>query len=293
VVTPPLAPVQLDPVAAYDDGPLLAVQQALVTMCAARADLVALLSVPQHYDVPAVLDWHLQLTSASALAGSVTSAVTPLSYAAYWHPWLQVSEPVAPLLDPLRTVPPDGAVAGMIAARELARGIWVAPSAIGLRGPVALAAESGGTTVGALTENETVRLFDAHANVIRQRPGSFAPICAHTLAEGELLQLSVRRMLIWLRKVALRVGQRYTFEVNNDRFRQLVQRRFERLVAELTARGAFHAFRVVTDAGVNTADDLDNGRLIVALQVAPSSPVEFITINLLRTGEGLLDVWEA
>jgi hypothetical protein len=293
VVTPPLAPVQLDPVATYDDGPMLAVQQALVTMCAARADMVALLSVPQHYDVPALLDWHQQLTSASTLAGSVTSALTPLSYAAYWHPWLQVSEPAAPLLDPLRRVPPDGAVAGMVAARELARGIWVAPTAVGLRGPVALAARSGGTTVGALTETETVRLFDAHANVIRQRPGSFAAISAHTLAEGELLQLSVRRMLIWLRKVALRAGQRYTFEVNNERFRQLVQRRFERILADLTARGAFHAFRVVTDAGVNTADDIDNGRLIVALQVAPSSPVEFITINLLRTGEGLLDVWEA
>ena len=293
VVTPSLPPVQLDPVAAYDDGPMLAVQQTLVTMCAARGDLVALLSVPQHYDVPAVLDWHEQLTSASALAGSVTSAVTPLSYAAYWHPWLQVSGPGAPPLDPLRTVPPEGAVAGMIAARELSRGIWVAPTAVGLRGPVALAVQSGGTTVGALTEAETVRLFDAHANVIRQRPGSFAPISAHTLADGDLLQLSVRRMLIWLRKVALRAGQRYTFEVNNERFRQLVQRRFEGILSDLTGRGAFHAFRVVTDAGVTTADDIENGRLVIALQVAPSSPIEFITVNLLRTGEGLLDVWEA
>ena len=64
-------------------------------------------------------------------------------------------------------------------------------------------------------------------------------------------------------------------------------------VADLTGRGALHAFRVVTDSGVNTPEDLENGRLIVALQVAPSSPVEFITINLLRTGEGLLDVEES
>lgn len=124
---------RLTSLAAYDEGPLLAVHEALLTFCAARADLVAVLSVPQHYDTTAVLDWHAQLTSAKRLAGSVTSALTPLSYAAYWHPWLQVPEPRTPQLAPLRSVPPDGAVAGMIAARERSRGIWVAPAAVALR----------------------------------------------------------------------------------------------------------------------------------------------------------------
>lgn len=100
-------------------------------------------------------------------------------------------------------------------------------------------------------------------------------------------------MLVWLRKVCLRAGQRYTFEVNNDRFRQLVQRRFERILADLTQRGAWHAFRVDTGSGVTTDDDTQNGRLVIALQVAPTSPVEFITVSLVRSGEGLLDVWEA
>jgi phage tail sheath protein FI len=104
--------------------------------------------------------------------------------------------------------------------------------------------------------------------------------------------LSVRRLLIWLRKIALRAGMRYTFEVNNERFRALVRRRFERILADLAARGAWHDFRVLTDEGVTTADDLDNGRLIIALQVAPTSPVEFITVALVRSGEGLLKVAE-
>ena len=184
----------------------------------------------------------------------------------------------------MRVVPPDGAIAGMIAARELARGIWVAPAAVALRGPVALSPQ--------VTDIETVRLFDAHANVIRQRPGSFSPIAAHTLADGALLQLSVRRLLIWLRKIALRAGMRYTFEVNNERFRALVRRRFERILADLAQRGAWHAFRVVTDEGVTSNDDIENGRLVIALQVAPTTPVEFITVTLVRSGEGLLEVAE-
>jgi hypothetical protein len=290
VVTSTPARVQLDPITAYDDAPLLSVQQALVIMCAARADLVGLLSVPQHYDAAAVLDWHDQLTSASAVADSATSSVRPLSYAAYWHPWLTMPEPIGVTAATgagqvaLRQVPPDGPVAGMIAARELDRGIWIAPAAVALRGPVGLEPK--------LTEAETVRLFDAHANVIRQRPGGFAAIAAHSLASDQLLQLSIRRLLILVRKIAVREGERYTFEINNERFRQLVQRRFERILGDLTGRGAFHAFQVLTDGGVNSADDVENGRLIVALQVAPSSPVEFVTVTLLRSGEGLLEVWE-
>ena len=80
--------------------------------------------------------------------------------------------------------------------------------------------------------------------------------------------------------------------MNNDRFRQLVRMRFDRILGVLAQRGAFLAFQVVTDGGVNTAADMDNGRLIVSLQVAPTSPVEFITVTLVRSGEGLLDVLE-
>ena len=60
----------------------------------------------------------------------------------------------------------------------------------------------------------------------------------------------------------------------------------------LTQLGALVNFLVVTDGGVNTADDTANGRLIVQLLVAPTNPVEFITVTLVRAGEGLLDVLE-
>ena len=102
----------------------------------------------------------------------------------------------------------------------------------------------------------------------------------------------MRRLLILLRKTCLRLGERYVFEINNDRFRQLVRMRFDRTLTGLAERGALHAFRVNTDDGVNTAADQEAGRFVVSLQIAPTSPVEFITVTLLRTGEGLLDVVE-
>ena len=104
--------------------------------------------------------------------------------------------------------------------------------------------------------------------------------------------MSVRRLLIFLRKLALRRGQQYVFETNNDRFRQLVQVSFERVMTTLVQLGALAAFQVQTGAEVNTPNDYDNGRFIIALKVAPTLPIEFITVVLLRTGESLLDILE-
>jgi phage tail sheath protein FI len=182
-------------------------------------------------------------------------------------------------------MPPDGLVCGMIAARELARGAWVAPANQPLRGPTAL--------TPAIAAGDLPGLFNAHANLLVHEPGVFTTLSAHTLADDPAqLQISVRRLLILLRKIALQQGQHDVFEVNNDRFRQFVQMRFTRILGELAQGGAFPAYQVVTDGGVNTPGDIDNGRLIISLQIAPSNPVEFITVSLVRSGEGLLDVLE-
>jgi hypothetical protein len=270
-----------EPPAAYGSEELLTAQAALVRICAARADAVAVLSLPGHYGVREALEWRRALAARapSLLAGA------ELSYAAVYHPWLLTPEPSAPELAPLRAAPPDGAVCGMAAARALARGPWVAPANHGLRGAVGLTPE--------LSDDEYGALFDGQVNVLRRRPGQFLTLSAHTLShERQLIQLSVRRLLILLRKLALRRGMRYVFEPNNARFRQLVQLAFERLMRELTARGALAAYQVVTGPEINTQNDEDNGRFIVALKVAPTLPIGFITVTLLRSGEGLLEILE-
>jgi phage tail sheath protein FI len=45
---------------------------------------------------------------------------------------------------------------------------------------------------------------------------------------------------------------------------------------------------VIADATVNPRQSVDQGRLIVMIQVAPSQPMEFITVQLVRSGEGEL-----
>src|SRR5207248_8127190 len=141
---------------------------------------------------------------------------------------------------------------------ELVRGPWIAPANVPLRGIVALTPE--------ITKTDWAALFDARINLVRQLPGQFTLMSAHTLSYDHMLvQISVRRLLIFLRKLALRRGMRYVFESNTERFRQRVQASFESTLNTLVARGGIVAFEVVTDESINTPDDFDNGRFLIAL----------------------------
>ena len=264
----------------YDITPMLDVQQALIELCAARATILAILSVPQHFDRRAVVSWQQQV--ASCFLGF---SGEPLSYAAAYHGWVQIREETTPALAPLRDVPPDGTVVGMIAARELARGPWIAPANESLYGMVGL--------VHPLTEDDQVALFNRRINVLVQQPGRFTLMSAHTLSADRLfLQISIRRLLIFLRKLLLREGDRWVFETNNARFRQYVQASLERILSRIMELGGLAAFEVVTGSEVNTPNDYDQGRFIVAIKIAPTHPIEFITVVLLRTGESLLELIE-
>lgn len=273
---------QLRPREEYLPDELASIHAAMIRLCAARGDMTAVLSLANFYGQREAAEWRDRLELEVGLP-----TAQPLSYAAAYHPWVRQTEPATPELAPLRATPPDGAVCGMIAARERERGVWVAPAGIALRGAVGLGP--------ALSEAEAGSLFDmpTQINVLRQQPGRFVALSAHTLsAERIYWQLGVRRLLILLRKAALRRGQQYVFESNSQRFRQQVQGSFERMLARIAQQGALAAYQVVADSSINTPNDYDNGRFIIALKVAPVSPVEFITVTLLRSSEGLLAVQE-
>ena len=128
----------------------------------------------------------------------------------------------------------------------------------------------------------------------RDDPRGFFTLSADTLAhEDALLPINVRRLLILLRRLALRRGTGYVFEPNGPMLRRAIQRGFDLLLGELYARGAFagatpaQAFRVVTDEGINTPAGVDAGRLFVELRVAPSLPMRFIAVRLAQSGERL------
>jgi phage tail sheath protein FI len=137
----------------------------------------------------------------------------------------------------------------------------------------------------------------AQVNVVRHEPGGFLVLAADTLSDDdELRPIGVRRLLQVLRRAALLHGAVYAFEPNTDAFRRTVQRGFEGLLARMFELGAFagrtaaDAYRVDAGSPPNTPESVEAGRLIVDLMVAPSRPLAFLTVRLVRTGEGTLRV---
>lgn len=270
---------RMEPAESYSPAPLLAVHHALLRMCAARGDLFAVLAVPEHYREDEAITHADLLRPANNLLEQRAAG-----YGALYHPWLISRRDV--LFEPWQVVPPDGAASGVMARRAIALGAWNAPANELLRGVISLAPP--------LAAARRLDLQQARINIFRREPRGFLSLGADTLShEADLRPINVRRLLILLRRLALRLGANYVFEPNDDSFRRLVQRGFEAALQHLFERGAFAgatpatSYQVVTDASSNTQTSMDQGRFIVELRVAPSLPLTFITIRLVQTNDRL------
>ena len=172
---------------------------------------------------------------------------------------------------------------GAIATTTLASGAWIAPANVALDNVLALQP---------VLTSDAFSKFDANQiNLIAQEPEGFLITSQDTLVkvEADLRPLNVRRLLILIRRLALREGVRYVFENFSPTFQRQITRQFEQWMQEMLARGAFaglsaqDSYRVIADQTVNTQDSLDQGRFIVQLQVAPSVPMRFLTVQLVQS----------
>lgn len=262
------------PPADYQAEGLNAVHRALLRLCAAHGELFAVLGMPQHFR---------EHETRSHIGGLATvfayeHSPSPLSYGAAYHPWLQCRSDASTIV----AMPPDGAALGVLAVRAADRGAWVAP------------ANHRFNTVVALTPPLWPDA-DVPLNDIRSQPHGFMTLRADTLdtTDPALRLISVRRLLILLRRLALRHGATFAFEPNSALLRGQVQQRFEEVLRGLYDRGALsgagpaQAYQVSTDAALNTPASVEQGRLLVELRVRPALPMEFITVRLLQRGNQL------
>lgn len=284
----------------------LAIHRAALRMAAASGDLFVALSMPRHFETAEALRYAQRLRAvrqppgiADAQAFGFNEA-RALSYGAMYFPWLQSDargsqKTTGPeqrnRTAPGRVIPPDGVAVGVLAARASLRGAWIAAANEPMKDVVAL--------TPSIPAGDRQILQDAQINLLRNDPRGFFALSADTLAlDAELRQINVRRLLILLRRLALRRGTMYVFEPNGPVLRRSIQRGFDLLMTELFNRGAFagatpaQAFRVVTDEGVNPRGSVEAGRLFVELRVAPSLPMRFIAVRLAQNGERLSVVEE-
>jgi len=290
----------------------LAVQRAALRLAAATGELFVVLAMPRHFRTAQALRYAMRLRSVREPLQTVPvdpqafgfGEARALTYGALYHPWLQadIGQPQLDRATGLtlsagrrvpRVVPPDGTALGVLAGRASRRGAWIAPANEPLKDVVAL------TPV--VSSSDWQPLQDAQINLLRIDPRGLMALSADTLAldaDVDLRPINVRRLMILLRRLALRRGTTYVFEPNGPTLRRAVQRTFTELLTDLFRRGAFagatpeQSFRVVTDDTINSTRDADAGRFFVELRVAPALPMRFIAVRLAQSGDRLTVVEE-
>ncbi len=199
--------------------------------------------------------------------------------AGLFHPWLQVPGGLAGTAPP--QIPPSAAMAGLIARVEQERGIWKAPSGQALRSAIGLSR--------AANKAEQTQLGVAGINlVIEQGTRGRLLWGARSLASApEFRYLHVSRGTASLQATIER-GMGWTvFEPHDEPLWARVRASIDTLLQTAWRGGAFQgqkpeeAFFVQVDRRTMTQADIDAGRLIVQIGVAPLKPAEFVVLKVM------------
>jgi phage tail sheath protein FI len=199
------------------------------------------------------------------------------SYGAYYYPWITVAS-----LDGTSTVtlPPCGHIAGIYAQTDATRGVWVAPIAP-LAGITALSED--------LTAAESDQLNSRGIDVLRSFPGQGIKLWGArttTDQDSEYKYVSVRRFMTYLERSIDQGTEWAVFEPNSPALWAVVRSSIENFLGNVWKQGALQgttreeAFFVRCDPTTMTQDDIDNGRLVCLVGVAPVRPAEFVILQI-------------
>jgi uncharacterized protein len=201
------------------------------------------------------------------------------SYAALYYPWVQV---IDPFTGDRVDAPPSGIALGVYARSDNERGVWKAPANEIARGAIGL--------VRPVSHGDQEILNPEGINALRDFRAQDRGIRiwgARTLSsDPQWKYINVRRLFIYLEHSIDRSTQWVVFEPNNDALWEQVRRVVEMFLDTEWRRGALlgaraeEAFYVKCDRSTMSLDDLQNGRLICEIGVAPTRPAKFVIFRI-------------
>jgi phage tail sheath protein FI len=241
---------------------------ALAAAAEIQQALIEHVSQPERFRF-AVLDTPPAATIDEALAAR---SGIDTSCAAMYYPWIAIDNSVQ--------LPPSGFVCGIFTRVDVTRGVWKAPA--------------NETVIEALDVQTLIdnqgqeRLNPQGINTIRSFTGRGIRLWgARTMSsDAEWKYVSVRRYFIYLEQSIVEGLQWVVFEPNDEPLWSAVRQTITNFLSKNWLRGALmgskpeEAFFVICDRTTMTQDDIDNGRLIAVIAVAPVKPAEFVIIRI-------------
>ncbi|MBO0868815.1 MAG: phage tail sheath subtilisin-like domain-containing protein [Micromonosporaceae bacterium] len=202
------------------------------------------------------------------------------TYAALYYPWLVTRHPTT---NADVEVAPSGHILGIYARTDVERGVHKAPANAVIRGIL---------TQGGIAQDVTKRQQDLlnpkGINALRFFPNQGSRVWgARTLSSDPAWRyINVRRLFLFLEESIDEGTQWVVFEPNGEPLWALVRQTVSNFLTTVWHSGALagttpdEAFFVACDRTTMTEDDLQNGRLICVIGVAPVFPAEFVIFRI-------------
>lgn len=199
------------------------------------------------------------------------------NYAALYHPWLEIFDP----LDKKNlAIPPSGSVIGIYARSDNSRGVHKAPANEVVRACVGLDVQ--------FNKGEQDILNPKGVNLIRAFPGQGIRVWGARTATSNpsWKYVNVRRLFIFIEESIKANTNWAVFEPNDEVLWTRVKRTIDVFLTGLWRNGSLagsapsEAFFVNIGYNTMSQDDIDNGRLVCVIGVAPVKPAEFVIFRI-------------
>lgn len=246
------------------------VQRAMIEQCKEKGNRFCILDPPRKADV-VVIKKHRD------------NLVCEKGFGALYYPWIKVSiettenDRVKLIQD---FVPPSGYIAGVFSRTDREHGVWKAPANVVVRGATDVEFD--------LPKKVQEELNLTGINCIRDfGEGVIYVWGARTLAlDAQWKYVSVRRLCIFIEESIYRGTKWVVFEPNYEPLWARVRANIAQFLISIWKDGALmgtkpeDAFFVQCDRRTMTQNDIENGRLIILVGIAPVKPAEFIFIKI-------------
>ena len=187
-------------------------------------------------------------------------------------------------------LPPSGAMAGIYAAVDNARGVWKAPANLSVADAIQPTITIDGGAQDTMNVDST---SGKSVNAIRAFTGLGTLVWgARTLAgnDNEWRYVNVRRFCIFAEESIRRATRQFVFEPNDANTWVKVKGMIENFLNSLWRQGALMGAKPVDAYSVQvglgstmTALDVLEGRMVVVVGLCPVRPAEFIVLRFVQT----------
>ncbi len=253
---------------AVPNGTSQKIQQALIAQCEQTKDRFAILDPAKNSNVS-------QISQQRQLYDS--------KYAALYYPWINIKDPFSAQTMP---IPPSGHILGIYARTDTERGVHKAPANQTVKGTLGPEIQ--------VTKSQQDLLNPIGINCMREFPGrGFQVWGARTTSNDPTWRyVNVRRLIIFLEKSIQQGTQWAVFEENTEKLWTKITQNITLFLTRVWTDGALmgttqkDAFFVRCDRTTMTQNDIDNGRLIALIGVAPTEPAEFVIFRIAQKANG-------